>query len=207
VSFSTFFARRAIAGLLAICSFVALAPAHAEPVLIDFNELPNGIIPTPLVYPEVTISGGGFGFLVGDGRVCAFLVSDCARQVVLSFPTPVSGISFLTAGEGKGFSGVEIAVIRNGVAIGVIESPVDGLADTVDLHDISSFTNVTRLLLTPLGAGLGMSFDDFRFSTSSTPLPAIPEPYSLVLVLAGLGVGLARPGRAWRKASRQNGPG
>lgn len=182
--------------LLASIALCATSAAQAAPVVIDFEGLPLGTNPNPMV-----VSGASFttvaGFTrigsVGSNFLCTSLSSadnaNCSATLELSFGGAASNISFdfflnnnTTAGADIG----DVAIYAGAVLLGTEDLlVVDANNTTRDLVSLTGYSNVTRIVVTSTDFG-GVGYDNFRFDRADTS--AVPEPAGLALVLTAAGL-------------------
>jgi hypothetical protein len=178
---------------LALC---AAGAAQAAPVVIDFEGLPLGTNPNPMV-----VSGASFttvaGFTrigdVGSNFLCTSVSSltnaDCSAALDLSFGGAASNISFefflnniSTVGADIG----DIAIYAGAVLLGTEDLlVVDNDTFTLDQVSLTGYSNITRIVVTSTDFG-GVGYDNFRFDRADTS--TVPEPAGLALVLTAAGL-------------------
>ena len=166
----------------------------AQAVLIDFEELADGPRSVPLVYPEATFTSASGEFIVnvglGSKDLCAFFNGGCGGTLTVDFASPAGNLQFLSAGDNvSGLLG-NASVYVTGIFTTDVAINYDGNGSTYDPVDLSSFSGITRVVLTSTDVG-GVSWDNFSFSAA-----AIPEPQVYALMLAGMALLGAK---AWRK--------
>lgn len=167
----------------------AATPALAD--IVDFNALPQGNNPNPLVVNGVTFTtDSGFNYIgfLGTNELCPSISANnpanCSRPFEVSFGQTVGAVSFgfnanntLAIGADVGdvavYNGATLLGIRNLVV-------VDADSFSLDLVDLSEFASLTRLVVTPDDFG-GLLYDNFRFSAAG----GVPEPASWAMMIAG----------------------
>jgi hypothetical protein len=182
--------------LLTSIALCAAAAAHAAPVVIDFEGLPLGTNPNPLV-----VSGASFTTVAGFSRIgdvgsnflCTSVSStdnaDCSAALDLSFGGAASNISFeffLNNNRTVGADIGDVAIYAGAVLLGTEDLVVvDDVNGTRDLVSLTGYSNVTRIVVTSTDFG-GVGYDNFRFDRTDTS--AVPEPAGLALVLTAAGL-------------------
>ena len=194
---------RALFAAIVVTSMMA-APAFAA--LVDFEGLPASTVVTNQ-FPGVTFSSGsgsqnlvvtrsGVGF--GDNFLCTGAGGSptCIGETILTFASGVSGLTFYQVGDDQAVDGARVALVDVSVG-GTFAATVNILGDTnffnPNLVDLSAFSNVTSIRIHDITDQTGLGWDNFSFS--ATPVvgpvaaaPAVPEPETYAMLLAGLGL-------------------
>jgi hypothetical protein len=194
-----------LALVVGVVALAGVAPASAA--IVDFEALPVGNNPNPLILPEATFTTiGGFNFiaLAATNGLCPSTSpsspASCPLDLDVAFASAAQNISFnfvgnndITIGDDIG----DVEIFSGASLLGVVNLVVtDNVAFSKDLVSLTGFTNVTRLLISTTDFG-GLIYDDFAFESSSTP---VPEPSTLVMFgLAGAAARFRR--RSSRRAS------
>lgn len=188
--------------LSALAAALCLAgPARA--VTIDFDTLPNFTVLSSQ-YPEVTFSSEpgfvpiafGLATLLGTSppQVLAVITADLstpalAREVVLDFTAPVSGLTFNVAGVHNTGTIAQMDLFQNGAYSTTVNMIGASNMFTPLFVDLAAFDNLTRLRFYNITDTLGIAYDDFSFRVA--PAAAVPEPGTLALLAAGFPLGAA----------------
>jgi hypothetical protein len=202
--------------------------AHASIITINFDDLPNATVIPVGHYTDVNFSSSPGEVIMtwsnnppyqgsSPNLICTGTTSpqalDCMNDVILTFSVPVSNISFTAYGNqnAPGTSFATADVFQNGnnvtpsqiVSLLVSHTPhtpalCNGTADCVGDPQTLNFSNITELKITNNTDPNGTAYDDFSFTTQSSP--TAPEPSTLLLT--GFG-GLLWVGR--RFLARQRG--
>ena len=176
---------RHLAAAAAAAVLATSASAHAGMDTLDFESLGLGDLGTTTAsLPDATITSGGvslydlspFFFAGQGGAICALdATGHCEADMRIDFTTAVTNLTFQTVGWDPGdhvtiyaFDGSTLVAMRN------VRSD-----KTVNLGNVGP---ITSLWFDDKSTGAGMGYGAFCFT------PAVPEPASLGLLLAGLGV-------------------
>ncbi len=157
---------------------VAAVSVTAQGVtIIDFDALAVGDVVTNQ-FPEATFSSivgqenvvradFNFGPLSFPNYICTKNVGgplNCKKPTIVDFTLPVNDLTFLAMGDD--FVGVQatVDVFENAVFSATVDITVDGIFNTVDVVDLSGFTNVTRIEIGNITDGSGLAWDRFTFN-------------------------------------------
>jgi len=160
--------RLLIAGALAL---LTVAPASAA--VIDFEGVPSGNNPNPLVLPGATFTtAGGFNYVVNAATnvLCpstsADNAGDCPLDLDVAFDAPAATISLAFVGNNELAMGADIGdvqIFSGAVLLGTVDVLVgDNQSFSKDLVPLTGFANVTRLRISSTDFG-GLAYDDFTF--------------------------------------------
>ncbi len=187
---------RALSAAIVVSSMMA-APALAA--LIDFEGLPAATVVTNQ-FPGVTFSSSsgsqnlvvtrsGIGF--GDNFLCTGVGGSptCAGETILTFANGVSALTFYHVGDDQAIGGARVALVDVSVG-GTFAATVDILGDTnffnPNLVDLSAFSNVTSIRIHDITDQTGLGWDNFSFTATPVAAPAVPEPETYAMLVAGL---------------------
>jgi len=187
---------RALSAAIVVSSMMA-APALAA--LIDFEGLPAATVVTNQ-FPGVTFSSAsgsqnlvvtrsGIGF--GDNFLCTGVGGSptCAGETILTFANGVSALTFYQVGDDQAIDGARVALVDVSVG-GTFAATVDILGDTnffnPNLVDLSAFSNVTSIRIHDITDQTGLGWDNFSFTATPVAAPAVPEPATYAMLVAGL---------------------
>jgi hypothetical protein len=187
---------RALSAAIVVSSMMA-APALAA--LIDFEGLPAATVVTNQ-FPGVTFSSAsgsqnlvvtrsGIGF--GDNFLCTGVGGSptCAGETILTFANGVSALTFYQVGDDQAIDGARVALVDVSVG-GTFAATVDILGDTnffnPNLVDLSAFSNVTSIRIHDITDQTGLGWDNFSFTATPVAAPAVPEPETYAMLVAGL---------------------
>ena len=185
--------------LVASVALCVAASVHAAPVSIDFESLPAGTNPNPLL-----VSGASFTTVAGFNRIesagsnflCTSVRStdsaDCSATLDLSFGEAVSNIGFeffLNNTIALGADIGDAAIYAGAVLLGTVDMIVlDTDSFTRDLVSLAGYIDVTRIVVTSTDFG-GVGYDNFRFDRADVGV--VPEPAGLLLLLTAAGLAAA----------------
>ena len=187
---------RALSAAIVVSSMMA-APALAA--LIDFEGLPAATVVTNQ-FPGVTFSSAsgsqnlvvtrsGIGF--GDNFLCTGVGGSptCTGETILTFANGVSALTFYQVGDDQAIDGARVALVDVSVG-GTFAATVDILGDTnffnPNLVDLSAFSNVTSIRIHDITDQTGLGWDNFSFTATPVAAPAVPEPETYAMLVAGL---------------------
>ena len=187
---------RALLAAIVVSSMMA-APAFAA--LIDFEGLPASTVVTNQ-FAGVTFSSAsgsqnlvvtrsGIGF--GDNFLCTGVGGSptCAGETILTFANGVSALTFYQVGDDQAIDGARVALVDVSVG-GTFAATVDILGDTnffnPNLVDLSAFSNVTSIRIHDITDQTGLGWDNFSFTATPVAAPAVPEPETYAMLVAGL---------------------
>jgi len=169
----------------------------AHGVTIDFDSLERWDVVTTQ-FPEASFSTeDGFQITVRTGDLGSslpnFICTDpagspdlgppygCSNDIIVSFSSSVSGLSFLAIGGDDVGVTAQVNVFSSGSYLDTIGIVTDGTPLIPDLVDLTAFEDVTSIRIHSVIDNAGLGFDDFTF---------IPEPSaSLLFCLGLLGIG------------------
>ena len=103
----------------------------------------------------------------------------------VDFEQAVNNLSFFSGGDDINGVQFSIRVFIDGILGSTLDLSGDGALDTIDFHDLSTFSNITRIEIFNVVDPAGLVYDDFSFSIAE-----VPEPSALVLLGLGL-IGIA----------------
>ena len=187
---------RALSAAIVVSSMMA-APALAA--LIDFEGLPAATVVTNQ-FPGVTFSSASgsqnlvvtrFGIGFGDNFLCTGVGGSptCAGETILTFANGVSALTFYQVGDDQAIDGARVALVDVSVG-GTFAATVDILGDTnffnPNLVDLSAFSNVTSIRIHDITDQTGLGWDNFSFTATPVAAPAVPEPETYAMLVAGL---------------------
>jgi hypothetical protein len=191
--------------LICAAALMIGASASAQADLVDFEGLAQGSTFNPLTINGVTFfTPNGFNVIAGfDSKaLCPSVTSadpsDCSMSLDVLFGQKVTALSFgfiannnVTIGADIG----EIAVfggLSGSALLGTVNLVVqDNSGFSLDTVDLSSFSQVTRLVITPDDIG-GLLYDNFSFQAD------VPEPATWAMMITGFGL----TGSAARRRAR-----
>ncbi len=169
--------------LIALAAAACLGAGSAQADTLYFEAFPTGDLgSTVLVMPNATVTGFGtslfnlsaFYGMGSGGAICSLNFSNCEADLQIDFSGAVSGLTFRTYGYDGGDS-VAISAYAGATLLGTVGVSSDTLVD------FSAFSGVTRLTMDDSSTGAGFGYGSFEFT------PAVPEPGTYALMLAGLG--------------------
>jgi len=187
---------RALSAAIVVSSMMA-APALAA--LIDFEGLPAATVVTNQ-FAGVTFSSASgsqnlvvtrFGIGFGDNFLCTGVGGSptCAGETILTFANGVSALTFYQVGDDQAIDGARVALVDVSVG-GTFAATVDILGDTnffnPNLVDLSAFSNVTSIRIHDITDQTGLGWDNFSFTATPVAAPAVPEPETYAMLVAGL---------------------
>ncbi|MGG7568496.1 VPLPA-CTERM sorting domain-containing protein [Rhodovulum sp. DZ06] len=187
----------AAAGLLAL----AAAPAFALTQTLTFDSFASGdVVTTEGIAAFSTETGASLRALAIDFGTSAPNVLgaynaggglDGFLPLYVDFSVGVSNLTFSSVGDDDVGAVATINVFTDGVFNAAVALVVDGVYENFQSHDLSAYSNITRLEIVDITDGGGLGYDDFSFTygeTSDVPLPA-----GAALLLTGLAaLGLKR---------------
>ncbi len=150
---------------------VAAVSATAQGVtIIDFDALAVGDVVTNQ-FPEATFSSivgqenvvradFNFGPLSFPNYICTKYVGgslNCRNPPIVDFTLPVNDLTFLALGDNDVGVQATVDVFENAVFSATVDI-------TVDVVDLSGFTNVTRIEIGNITDGGGLAWDRFTFN-------------------------------------------
>ena len=162
--------------------------------LIDFEGLTAGSVVGTI---GIAAFSGNNNIIVYDfgGTFANSGVNTIAEQdanfngdLFVDFAVAVTNFSFFSSGDDATGVQAQINVFVNGAFAALIDLIGDGNAFGTDIHDLSSFANITRIEIFNVTDPAGLVYDDFKFDYGN-PAP-VPLPASALLLtgaLAGLG--------------------
>jgi hypothetical protein len=167
-------------------------PAAAQAVVIDFDDLGNGVVVTNQ-YAGVTFSSDpGFEVLTTAQSLGSstpnFICSgqggsiNCVSPIYVDFATGVSGLSFLQVGDNTPGDVGDVRVFSGATLLGTVDIMSDAAPFTPGLIDLGAFSNITRIEIVNITDAAGLGFDDFTFTVGAG---AIPEPATWAMMIGG----------------------
>lgn len=174
--------KRLMAFAAALC-FTGMA--HA--VVIDFEGFSDGDIIGTVDNATFSSSGGVEVYAFGGSYASSGVntIADAGggftHDLYVDFAMGVNNLSFFSGGDDTNGLQASINVFVNGVFDSMIGLFGDGNYNTVDFHDLSAFSNVTRIEIFNVIDLAGLVYDDFSYDVAS-----VPEPGSLSLIGLGL---------------------
>ena len=177
-------------------------------VVINFDNLADGVVVSSQ-YPEATFSStAGFVNLTAAQSLGSSLPNfictgpagggtiDCTHETIVTFTSPVSGLTFLEIGDNNEGVNALVDVFVNGVLAATVGAVGDADGFVPNLVDLSAFSNVTSIRIHSITDVAGLGWDDFTFTVGASQ---VPEP-GTVLLLGAAGIALAVAG--WRRGGR-----
>lgn len=173
---------------------LALGATAASAGSLDFTALGSGTVSSSTaLLPEATLTSGADAFFVGansTNSICALSTSafNCSNDLTVEFTSSVANISFNVEGWQ---SGDRIDVTLFDSMSNVLETT------TILANGVFTFSSqgVTRMFLDDSSTAFGVSYADWSFDDTTSP---IPLPAGLPLLLSTLG-GLGLVARRRRK--------
>lgn len=170
--------------LIALAVVAGLATSSAQADTLNFEAFASGDLSTSvLVMPnaKVTNLSGNSLFNLSSiyatglgGSICSLTGGfSCEADTQIDFNTAVSGLTFQTYGYDFGDS-VDISAYAGATLLTTVNFTSDALVD------FSALSGVTRLVMDDSSTGAGFGYGAFNFT------PAVPEPSTYALMLAGL---------------------
>jgi hypothetical protein len=190
-------------GSLAMVGAANTTPAHAT--LIDFEGLADrqritsqfaGVVFSSFFDDNFVTTQPGVGF--GSNFICTGNPINCAGETILTFTSPVHGLSFYQVGDDSTGVVAKVDVFTGGLFNSTVDILGFNTFNTPDLVDLTGFSNVTSIRIYNITDPGGLGWDNFAFATgdvgAATPLPA-----ALPLFVTGLGgIGLL----GWRRKKK-----
>ncbi len=184
-----------------MCLMIAGMLGVANAATIGFEEFGNVGVAGPAVtnqYAGVVFSsvGGnqnvvttqaGIGF--GNNFLCTAAVGaglNCAGETILTFSSPVNGLSFYQVGDNFSGVGAKVDVFENGSLSATVDIMSYDNFNVPDLVDLTAYSNVTSIRIYGIVDPGGLGWDNFSFNAGGSG--AVPEPTSILLLATGLGV-------------------
>ncbi len=187
----------ATAGMLAVA-----VPAQAN--VVNFDDLTNGTVVTnQYAAQDVTFSStGGEEILVTTQSsymstppnfICSGTGGgiDCTATVIFSFATPVDNLQFDALGNSTAIGSpfAEADIYQNEI---LTVSDLDLLVSQgnylPDHQNLSAYSDITEVLIHDNTDPAGTGYDTLSFTPNGTSKSSVPEPSSLPMLLAGLGL-------------------
>lgn len=185
---------------MTVAVLLASAPAAAAGVFtIDFEDQPGlAFVGNPLVYPDATFTSGGEGNYItqtNTNDLCPYIGIECTGVLTVDFSNIgpyffTLDVSFTVTGDNaSGLTG-SVDVFRDAALLGTVDIMTDGVFESTDLVDLTSFGEITRLVISSTDLA-GFSYDNFSYNI----IVKDPLPSPSALALFGLGaaaLGFAR---------------
>jgi hypothetical protein len=182
------FARTVLTALAALT-----LPAAAQAVVIDFDDLGNGVVVTNQ-YAGVTFSSDPGAQILTTAQslgsslpnfICSGIGGsiNCVNSVFVDFATGVSGLSFLQVGDNTFGDVGDVRVFSGAALLGTVDIFADNQFSVANLVDLSAFSNITRIEIVNISDPGGLGFDDFTFTVGGSG--AVPEPATWAMMIGG----------------------
>lgn len=190
-----------IYGFVAAVTAVLLFPIQSQAVVINFDDLAENTIITDQ-YAEATFSSltdgrdirANYFYDIGQSlpnMMCSQPIGGlghCVGDIAIDFTDAVNNLTFLSVGDNSDGITALVDIFVNNSFSATFNIVTDGITSVTDLHDLSAFSNITRIVIREQTDPAGLGFDDFTFDVAS-----VPEPATLVLMSMGLaGIGFSR---------------
>lgn len=171
------------------CAMAAFS-GEASATTLGFSAY-SGFVPNHLTFPEATFTGENGLFVKayggGEKQLCSYdiTVKSCAADLTVDFSAPVSNLTFDVFGFQR----------RDAITVSVFDALMS-LVGTYSItgngiQDLSSFTNVARLLFDDNSGAYGVAYGPFSFEAGEPTPMSVPLPAALPLLataLAALGL-------------------
>lgn len=185
------------AAALAFAGALAAAPASATTIIDFSNYEVDTTFDQPLVIGNATFYSGSGVFKIVDlgagNALCAFNGISCGDALSVSFAVGVNNLRFDFSGDLSApvdpdnfYDGASVSwggqtefLAFRGVTKG------DGDPSTVQSQSFR-FNNLVNLDLLPVDAGSNIGFNAFSYDDPT--MPAVPEPGTWMMMLAGFGL-------------------
>jgi len=179
--------------VLAALLLAQAAPADAQQVVIDFDQLPTATRVSSALSQDATFvpmapSDGVMTYStpLGSSRpnfICSAVGSTitCLDPLAVVFTQPVRNLTFLAVGVNKKGRAATVRVFENGAVAGLVDVIGDGNEKHPVLIDLSGFVDVTRVELVSIDDPYGVGWDDFSFEIQHPPTFDPPTPCGQVL--------------------------
>ena len=186
--------RAPASSLLLAAAGLAAAPAAAQQVAIDFDQLSTAARVGPAEWPEAVFSpmapaNGVMTYATPMGSsppnfICTSVdeTITCLDPLSVDFPLPVRHLTFFAVGVNRRGRAASVRVFEQGQHTATVDVIGSGHGALPVLVDLSSFVDVTRIELYDVDDPYGVGWDDFAFEIQHAPAFDPPTPCAQTLV-------------------------